>query len=403
MVAGRRWWAPRHPSWFVALMAAALLALSSLVIVQGMATALRNSRPDDALRLMPTDARALATRASQTLLVPRLTRAGVAEARASAMAALAQDATLPQAWRTLGLTEPENSDRYLSAMRFSEALSRRDALTQIALLENEVGRGSIERAMHHYDIILRISTAYDGVLFPVLAAAMDDPEIREPGARLLMNAPLWRRRFLSYLVNSGTSYTAQADLFAALRRAGPLADRDIVAASAANSINVGQYDAAQRLYAMIAPEDARRLLRNGEFDQDDGVPPFDWQLVTDGTLNVAITGGGGSRRLEISSVRGDGARAARQFLMLQPRRYRLQAQSGAIAGEVVGLPYMSVACVSGAPIATFDGARGGKRFGGVVTVPPGCSRQWLDVGMRQDANGAPTALWIDGVALGPAL
>ncbi len=382
----------------LAAWAGLLGGVAVLVVLAGLTSALRSTRPDAALAMLPGDARALAKRADMTLLTGALRPADISAARTDARAALMRDTTLPAAWRVLGLTEREGSPASLRLLHTAQALSRRDVPTQIGLLEAQVERGNIISALRHYDIILRISTAYDPMLFPVLAGAMTEPQILRPLSKRLANAPMWRRRFLSYVVNAGTSFEEQAALFDALNHAGGLQERDILAASITNSASVGQLAVAQRLYRIMAPDDATRPLRNGQFEDAAGIAPFDWQLETTGPLSVAVATAQGQRRLEMASVRGDGGRAARQLLALPPGRYRLGARFGTLEGQNAGIPYMTLACAAtSSVVTTAEAPMGRDSFTADGTIPTACRYQWLELGLRLDPHGTSTSAWIDAV------
>ena len=389
------------PRWVIGLWLVVLIGSAVAVVCSGVAAGLRNRRPAIALQFAPGDARALSRMADTSLLVEDGQLRDPSEPRRYARAALARDATLPASWRVLGLTAPDGSALSVKLLETAERLSRRDAPTQLALIELAVGRGDILGALAHYDILLRISSAYDAVLFPVLVGASTEPQIRQVLGQQLLRAPMWRRRFLAYMVNAATPYPVQADLFSAIAKGGKaFPDSDIVASQATNSALGGNYAIARHLYGLVAPGEVTQRLRNGGFDTDGGVPPFDWQYDSDGALTVAVASFGPGRRLEIISERGDGARAARQLLFLAPGRYRLAAQVGAIEGEPAGRPYMTMTCAdAGTPLLTVDTQPKARRVTGMVSVPNGCAVQWLELGMRQDPNGARAAAWVDGVAI----
>lgn len=380
---------------------AGLLALTAAaVVMSGGATVLRDQRPATALRFVQADAPALARQAELTLVEAPDKPDAVARARADAREALGRDATLPAAWRTLAVTLPEGSADTPRLLKVAQWLSRRDALTQIALIEERVGRNDIAGALRHYDVVLRISTAYDPLLFPVLVAAASDPEIRPAFARQLVAAPMWRRRFLSYMADTGTPYMLRADIFAAMARVGALPDRDIVAAWATSSSLEGKFDAGERFYRLLAPAGASRTVRDGGFDRGNGIAPFDWMLDTDGALNVAIGTFEGDARLEMVSERGDGARGARQLVRLRPGQHRFRAVTGDIDGYEGGLPYAALTCATtGATIARIEGVSGARRLSGELAVPIDCFPQWLDLGLRQSPASTRNGTWIDTVTI----
>lgn len=395
---------PRTSEWprcVIGLWLVVLFGSAIAVVCSGVATGLRNRRPAVALQFAPADARALSRMADTSLLIEDGQLRNPGEPRRYARAALTRDATLPAAWRVLGLTSLDRSALSIKLLETAQRLSRRDAPTQMALMELAVGRKDILGALGHYDILLRISSAYDAVLFPMLVNASTDPQIRQVLGQQLLRAPMWRRRFLAYMVNAATPYPVQAELFSAIAKGGKaFPDSDIVASQATNSALGGHYAIARHLFGLVAPGEVAQRLRNGGFDKDGGVPPFDWQFDTDGALTVAVASFGRGRRLEIISERGDGARAARQLLFLTPGRYRLAAQVGAIEGEPAGSPYMTITCAdAGTPLVTVEMQAKAGRAAGIVTVPNSCAVQWLELGMRQDPNGARAAAWVDGVAI----
>ena len=389
------------PRWMLGLWLVVLVGSAIAVVCSGMAAGLRDRRPAVALQFFPSDARALSRIADTTLLVEDWRLRDPSKPRRYARAALARDATLPAAWRVLGLTLPDRTALSIKLLETAQRLSRRDAPTQLALIELAVGRGDILGALGHYDILLRISSAYDAVLFPTLVGASTEPQIRQVLGEQLLRAPMWRRRFLAYMVNAATPYQVQADLFSAIAKGGKaFPDSDIVASQATNSALGGQYAIARHLFGLVAPGEVAQRLRNGNFEKDGGVPPFDWQYDTDGALTVAVASFGPGRRLEIISERGDGARAARQLLFLTPGRYRLAAQFGKIEGEPAGSLYMTMTCAdAGTPLLTINTQPKAGRAAGIVSVPSGCTVQWLELGMRQDPNGTRSAAWVDDVAI----
>ena len=388
--------------WQILSVAGLLISVAVTVLSEGVATAMRESRPGSVLQFRPHDARALARSADLALVARDRMGSDLAAVRNDARLALTYDASLPGAWRSLAATMPDGSAAQFKLLLFAQQLSRRDALTQLALLQWHVDHGDVAGALIHYDIILRTTTSYDPLLFPILAS-VKEPAVRQALVARLVVAP-WRRRFLAYMVNAAPPNIMQAELLATMRRLGPLADRDIVAAQAASSALAGDYALGLRFYRLIAPDQIANTVRDGQFDASDGVPPFDWALDTDGPLVVNRQTVEGQGRLEMSAERGDGGRAARQLLTLTPGTYRVSAATGPIDGYVAGTPYMSLSCASAAtPLATIEGHPAATRIAGDAVVPAGCPVQWLELGMRQDAGGGRSGTTIADVSVAPSV
>ena len=396
---GRR--AGRALGWWSLVAWAALLGATGAALVRAQMADLLQPSPALALRFDAGNAAALTRLAEERLAGIAAPRIDLRGARAAARAALSRQPVLPAAWRILGVTGSSELDEAIARLEFAESLSRRDIPTQLALIEYRSAQGDVAATLRHYDTIMRVSPAFDQVLFPLLAEAVANPIVLREAALVLREAP-WRRRFFSYLPEAGVSFARQADLFEALARTAPLPEADIVALQAGRAALAGEYRAALRLYRLVDPAGAAMRLRNPDFAGQEGVAPFDWQLDTDGVLNVSVSGRE-APRLEMTSVRGDGGRAARQLLYLPPGRFRVAARTGPIEGYGAATLALSLACANGARLADFEASAARERaLGGGFAVPASCPVQWLSIALEQDTDGGRNGAWIGALALAPA-
>src|SRR5690606_1446045 len=94
--------------------------------------------------------------------------------------ALRQDPTSVDALAVLGLQAELKNDaaQARKVFGYSRELSRRELRAQIWAIEESVRRGDIAEALHHYDMALRTSVRAQELLFPILAAALEEPSIR---------------------------------------------------------------------------------------------------------------------------------------------------------------------------------------------------------------------------------
>lgn len=102
-----------------------------------------------------------------------------------------------------------------SAMRSG---SRRNLQTQLWAIEDAVGREDIAGALRHYDVALRTKAQSRAILYPVLASAIRDAQVRAELVRTLVSRPLWADDFLGYAAKNGENAQATAALLTALHQ-----------------------------------------------------------------------------------------------------------------------------------------------------------------------------------------
>lgn len=394
---------PTLARWAAVTAGGALLA--SLVVASGVANAVGNERPAVALRVAPFDARANAREADFLLFKTQSRPDERVAARHFAELALVRDPTVASAYRTLALVGPGGkiSEPDNALLLASESMSRREAPTQLALIELHVGRGDVAGALRHYDILLRTAPRYDQLLLPILASAASDPNVERPLARTVVHADLWRRRLLTVMTNVGIDADRYAAFVTTMRRFGPLVDTDIYRSMAGIYADAQRPDAAWRLVeAVDGAATWRAPLRNGRFSVANTTPPFDWALEQGGAVEAFQSGAAGPGRLTITSDRGDGGRAARQLLALAPGRYALSFQTGPLASLQTPVLTGSVTCVAtdGASLMTVAvEPRRPTVTRQELAVPSGCPWQWLEFGLRVGRTDSAEGMWLTKVAV----
>jgi hypothetical protein len=372
------------------------------VLAAGIAGVTRNRAPAVALRWLPDDARALTN-----LAFTRAARTGnQAAARKLAQRAIARDATLPDAFTTLGLTDKAASSRARALIIHSEQLSRRDLPTQLWLIEDLVRRNDIRGALLHYDIALRTSKRAPEVLFPVLASAISDKPVRDQLIPLLDRRPPWRRDFILFAVDKSPVPEALADLLFSAARSGRPLDPDAAVLLVTRLVTAGKMDVAWRLYgATIGTGPSERLVRNGGFESRSDGTSFDWVLTDEYDVWAKRAGApSGGLRLELGSGGGAGGSVARQLLKLEPGQYELGLKAGRIEDQPPAQVNVVITCapeghqLQRIPLRT-DTISGGAtqvRF----TVPKDkCPAQWLLFDLRGDEEPLERAAWVDSVSV----
>lgn len=96
-------------------------------------------------------------------------------------------------------------------MSAAERLSRRDLLMQLWLIEDRVRQEDVAGALRHYDRALSIYPEAEPLLFPILAGALDTPDIRKGLLGYVKARRPWVRSFLDFATGHAPP-TALAEL-----------------------------------------------------------------------------------------------------------------------------------------------------------------------------------------------
>jgi len=405
--AGRRW---------TARIAILVGAFGLGWVALGVTTALVLGRlqPDIVLGWWPVDAEARAVAAaraleSRTRPAPEV----LAEATALAQDALRREPVNVVAARTLGLAaalrgNQAEAERLVS---YAESLSRRDLGIQFWLIEASVQKNDIVGALLHYDRALRTSPEAGDALYPVLVEASTHPDVSRPLAALIARRPPWWRDFIVRLLAEGSPVGIEA-IVPAIRLNPEDTDQRALLVAALDRVVVAHDPArAFEIYRRVAGpgRSPSALLRNGDFEQENLLPPIDW-MVSD---REGLTGlmqprpNGRGRALFLFHDHDAGGEIAHQLLRLPPGSYRLDAVVGATTGTPADRPELTLSCAETNtallalrfPAVPQAGADAGQAF----AVPSDrCAFQWLrlNVPSRMDED-APTP-WIDDIAIRPA-
>ena len=100
----------------------------------------------------------------------------------------------------------------------ADKLSRRQPLSEAWLLEYYVAAGSIPKALRQYDILLRQQPEFSGAAFPVLAAAIGEPEVQRSLAPYFDQPPPWLADFAAFAAIKGGAPDALATMLVSTRR-----------------------------------------------------------------------------------------------------------------------------------------------------------------------------------------
>ncbi|WP_301076430.1 hypothetical protein [Sphingomonas sp.] len=392
----------------VALAGAALIG-GYVSVTQSLGYVLRNQDPVRAHALSPRDGRITAQYGNEIISDPELTPADRQRAKALALRALRQDPTSVTAASVLGLSH-QIDGKVESARRlfgYAQRLSRRELQVQIWAIEDAVARGDIPGILKHYDIALRTSRNAPDLLFPILAAAIADPDVRGEVVKTLSNAPAWGGAFMSYVAVNGADPRSAAALLTGLRRRSITLPVDASASVINGLIAAGFADEAWRYYAMVRPGSVRRQSRDPRFSTMLETPTLlDWTLFNDGNVTSSIQRGDNGGFLEFAAPPSVGGPILRQMQLLPPGDYRLSGYSRGIEQTASSVPYWTLTCqADGREFGRVDvpnSSQGAGAFGGTFRIPPDCPVQALTLIARPSGTMLGLAGELRHVQLVPA-
>lgn len=393
--------------WVVRALLAVLAAITGYIeVTRTLAYTLRKGNIELAHALAPSDGRITGLLA-QTLIQNNPTAAGRARVDRLARTALRQDPTIVPAVFSLGLSAQVRGDikHARRLFTYSNVLSRRDINTQLWAIEDAVRRSDVDGALLHYDISLRTSRTAADLLFPILAAAINDPEIRMSLTRTLATRPAWRDAFVIFAAVKGPDPRATARLFIDLRHAGI----PVSGTASGEIVNLlvfrGFLNDAWAYYSTVHPSADRRRSRDPKFaDGGASTSPFDWNPINDGGINSSIQRAEKGGIFDFSVPASIGGPMLQQRQILPPGKYRLDGHSIGIDQPDESRPYWVLTCSTDRElgrVALSNSTEAHGTFRGSFSVPEGCPVQTLTLVARPSDKVSGVAGQIDRVQLYP--
>ena len=391
-----------------ALLAVVVALVGYSSVVHALAYDLSGSAPQRAHALAPGDGRIAAAFAA-SLVTGDATAADRRWATTLARSALRTEPTAVAALSTIGLDAALRGDSGAArpVFAYSQTLSRRDLPTQLWAIEDAVGQGDVAAALNHYDIALRTSRNAPDLLFPVLASAVPQANIRQALARTLARKPPWGAAFIGYLASNGPDFQSVASLFTGLPRMNVAVPDDASTAVVNNLIAKDLMAGAWRYYAAIHPRADRRSSRDAHFDGSvTAASLLDWIPITNAGMNTSIQRGERGGIFDFAVPPGSGGPLLQQMQMLPPGTYRLTGHSIGIDQPLQGRPYWLLRCQSGGrEVGRLDvpsSSESQGHFSGIFTVPASdCAVQMLTLIARPADVASGVSGQMDEVRLAP--
>jgi len=387
------------------MLALTAAALGYVSVAYTLGYSLRTSATEQGHRLAPADGRITA------LMAQRLGKidAPVADrllANRLARAALLQDPTAVVAASTLGLNAQlaGNTKSARRLFSYAEKLSRRELQTEIWAIEDAVGRADVPGVLHHYDVALRTSRSAPDILFPILASAISDADIRRALLKTLMDGPAWGPSFVNY-ASANAESDAAIRLFESMAGAGLAVTDEPRARVVSAMIGQGRARAAWVYYTTFRTKVDPRMSRDARFNADVKLPtPFDWVAVNDDGMSASIQRNGNAGIFDFAAPPSIGGALLRQIQVLPPGEYWLAGHSIGVDQDVAVRPYWLLSCSDGRELGRVympNSTQAKGRFEGRFTVPADCPVQSLMLVARPTDNVAGLSGQVDWVSLQP--
>lgn len=374
-------------------------------VTQALAYAIRGASIERAYALAPDDGR-IGAILSEARLTADPGTASSREAGRIAQAALRHEPLAVAAVATLGLNAELIGSKAQARriLTHAETLSRRDLRTQLWQIEDAVGRGDIKAALHHYDIALRTSRTAPELLYPILAQAVDQADIRAALIGKLSDRPAWGPGFIDYAASHAPTPQATMAFLNELRRA------QVPVSPAANTMMVNTLLAGNRIhdawsyYRSVHPKADLRFSRDPNFSaMPENPSAFDWMALSDAGMATAIQQDGKNGLFDFSIAVGVGGPMLRQMQLLPAGQYILSGRSAQLKQPDEAQPYFLLACTDGRELGrvAVPNSDQHRSFTGRFTVTADCPVQYLTFVARPSDQAGGVTGQIERVELRP--
>ncbi|NYT39212.1 hypothetical protein HZY97_00445 [Sphingomonas sp. R-74633] len=381
-------------------MAALTVALSAWAGLFSAVEYLRYHNPPRALALNANDAGALVRNMDNQ--IQRVGQVPSANALADVAHRALRSAPLSAgAVRLLAISEQLRGKAASSEqlLYLSSRLSRRDLGTQLALIEMMVQNNDIPKALEHYNIALTTAKDAEGILFPILAEAIEDPVVGNAFISQVRAGHSWIGAFLSYAIRAGGHSQTVARILAASGAAPRIDPNENIKSLLLVGLGAERhFDTLRQTFLGMRGAKAELLTAAG-FNPDSTKPtwaPVSWQLTGAAPLSVGFQrreASGETTDLHVLLDSGAQLIAARKLLFLRPGTYHLRSnlQSQSWPAGADGRWALKCALSAAEPtiwMGTF-GSGGTMQTPTAIQVSSQCGVQYLDLIVTSPEGQSP--------------
>ena len=319
---------------------------------------------------------------------PQQLQTNSAEVRHAARQVLAITPFNARAMRQLGVVAGlARQDGGKTEFLLAERISRRDLVSQFALIDIAALGGDVEGTLRHYDRALLVNGGAGAALFPVLSQAVADAEVRSALQRYAKRK--WFATFLEAADQQVADPQTLVTLLAEVRARIPAAEAQAATSRLlARLVRDGSYASARDLLRTIpdVPAGAIEPLGFSATTIDPRLAPLSWSINNDSAVEAGL-----DRDVFIARIAPERtATIAERTTLLAPGHYVLSQQIEAEAGAPRARLDWTVTCLAGGqpPILAAEATLATARF----SVPAGCGAQrWQLRGTGELAQAASAA------------
>lgn len=400
---------PRVATIQICVAFATLIAFVATVQIS-VAGAFRSKYPGVTLAWVPLDAEARGQLASSLVSIdpsPKARELGVGLARDALRRSLLETAPLRALALAEGSVASPNRSRIMSLFLAAQRLSRRDKATQMQLIEQYLLRNDIPAAMRAVDIVLRTSSDRSALFSFLTAASAENAAFESALKAKLSEKPEWAWPFAVHLISESKSGAQLVDLSEAALDPSTAEGIQAVRALLQRLTELNEYALAWNALSAFKLGKSGSVV-DGNFESTAGFQPFWWAVSQEGDFWAEREAGpeGHGRVLRLVALSGRAGDVARQLVKLPPGGYRVSAVVGDVPDAQFERPALRMYCANRQQTVLLNlrpelSGAGPHRIEGRVSIPQGCSFQWLAIrvaGDRPQADGAP---WIDDIRLTP--
>lgn len=179
--------------------------------------------------------------------------------------------------------------RVRALMNLAESVSARDLSTQLWLIEDAVSQGDVEGALAHYDRALSVHPKAYTQLFPVLASAIREPQVRKALVPFIGRNRPWAYQYLGFSIDRAENPEHVAELLAESggSRAVP-SNRPLERVLMSKLVEKGRVESAWHYAQSMTPRHNSALERFG-FSKDTldaDFRPFTWSITEDLSIDT---------------------------------------------------------------------------------------------------------------------
>lgn len=376
---------PKTKTLVIGIVALVLACVSLAITISNVVV---KRQPELALKVWPGNGHALsriadrvfneARQAEQTPELAQQAHDLKKEARQIAERSLTKEPLNPAAFRIIAEAPDQSPKSRRQLLQSASALTRRDSLLQIAIIETVAREGDGEAALEHYDALLRRRTAFRDAAGRGLAKALAAPDLVKPMGSLLRRSPPWESLLFHYLLQEPSSW----DGFIALHR--DLQGRNIIpvktsADFTSQLIDAGRIDDAITISRLVngpVIETGSKIIETKFMV----APPFpgNWATPDNAAASLIPLREGGAL---LSLSRGASGTIARKLIALTSGQY----QSSITINKEDSLTSDAKPPQLQARLACAD-QTGPARFSNIsLVVDQSCKYQWLSIFLEESS------------------